>query len=244
MQVRCSFVIPCFNEASRLRMLEPEYKAFVESKSAETEIIFVNDGSNDETSTVLNEWKRNWKGATIRTREYMDNQGKGFALQQGVPETNGDYVIILDADLSTSFSMFYILENQGLKPETCYFGDRVLGHKQGMVDAKPHRRILGDVFKWIVSAITGLPVIDTQCGFKVFPGELARNVFGKIKENGFAYDVELYLLLKKMNVPVIQVPVNWVHREGSHLGLLSDGWKMIRRIRKIAASYNNEKTPA
>jgi len=69
--------------------------------------------------------------------------------------------------------------------------------------------------------------LDTQCGFKVFHSSYIKKIFNKIKCYGYSFDVEIMLLLIKNNIRIVELPISWIHRPGSKVGLIKDSIKFF-----------------
>ncbi|MDB5038287.1 MAG: Polymyxin resistance protein ArnC, glycosyl transferase [Bacteriovoracaceae bacterium] len=90
-------------------------------------------------------------------------------------------------------------------------------------------------------AITGIPFLDTQCGFKLIRGDLARKIGDLQTENRFAFDVELVLLAHKLGATVSEVPVEWAHQESSRVVVWRDGIQMASRVVVLAGKWGRWK---
>jgi len=99
-----------------------------------------------------------------------------------------------------------------------------------VVRARPHRRLSGRVFIAITRALGVRQVVDTQCGFKLFRGGVADDLFGALGTEGFAFDVELILRAERRGYRIAEVPVNWTDQPGSKVGVLKDGPRMLAEI--------------
>ena len=117
------------------------------------------------------------------------------------------------------------------KNVSIYFGSRNL--KNSKVEFKIYRNIIGKIFTYILKILFEIEINDTQCGFKLYKKKVAKSIFAKIKDNGFIHDVEVFLLSKKYNYPVKELPVKWIHKKESKLNLLFDIFKMFFALIKI-----------
>ena len=185
-------VVPCYNEARRL-----DGGAFVQFRANGhwVEFLFVNDGSTDDTLSVL-ERLRCASPDTVRVRDQQPNRGKAEAVRAGLLEALGrdaDYVGFWDADLSTPLRAIpEFLDVFEAHPDTeMVFGSRVklLGR---MVERRPWRHYLGRVFATIVSQMLRPPIYDTQCGAKLFrSNETLRAVLAEPFVTSWLFDVEI-----------------------------------------------------
>jgi dolichyl-phosphate beta-glucosyltransferase len=101
-----------------------------------------------------------------------------------------------------------------------YFGSRE--KKNSVVQALFSRRIVGFILHLFVLALFNVKISDTQCGFKVFHSNYIKKIFKKIKMKGYVYDVEVVLALKKRGIQIVELPLTWIHKEGSKVNLISD----------------------
>jgi dolichyl-phosphate beta-glucosyltransferase len=160
-------VVPCFNEARRLRPTELHRLV---AHRPDLSLVFVDDGSTDETVAVL-EGLRATAGARIVLHRLAANVGKAEAVRQGLRlalERGAALVGYADADLSTPVDeLLRMLERMDADGPAALLGARVrlLG---SAIERRPHRHYLGRAFATIASIALGIPVYDTQCGAKLF----------------------------------------------------------------------------
>jgi dolichyl-phosphate beta-glucosyltransferase len=88
----------------------------------------------------------------------------------------------------------------------------------------------------VMRAVTGLPFRDTQCGFKLYRADAARQIFSRQKQEGFSFDVEDLLIAKKLGVPAVEVPVRWANVEGTKVRL-SQGIKSFLDLVQIRMDH-------
>lgn len=197
----CALIVPCYNEAARLDV--GEYAAFLRVAPEGFHIVFVDDGSSDETLAVLHEIQRLAGNAAV-VLEKRPNGGKADAVRQGLnfalDNMQPQVVGFWDADLATPLPAVYdllaILEEI---PQTeMIFGARVqlLGRR---VDRKASRHYLGRMFATVVSNVLALPVYDTQCGAKLFRATPAlRDVLREPFLSRWIFDVEIIARFVRM----------------------------------------------
>jgi hypothetical protein len=109
------------------------------------------------------------------------------------------------------------------------------------------RRQASRVFNQAMRRLLGLPFRDTQCGLKGFRREAARELFGRAKVDGFAFDAEVLFLARRLGLTVAEVPVSPEVREGSKVRLAVDALRMLRdtwRVRRAAAGGLYDRTAA
>ena len=231
-----SVVIPAFNEAARIGetiRLTLDYLARV---SPESELIVVNDGSTDATSTIAREALG---GSRIQTQllENFPNVGKGAAVRRGLHAAKNPIGLFFDADLSTPLEEIpKVIEPIANGEVDIAFGSRALDRRL-IGKRQPWRREQsGRVFNLIVRLATGLPFWDTQCGFKAFQLDVCRPILEAARIDGFAFDVELLYLARRAGLRLREIPVRWNHAEGSKVRLVHDSLRMLGEIIALRTS--------
>lgn len=222
-----SVVIPCFNEARRIPALVTALRRW-RPPFGEAEVVVVDDGSTDDTFELLRAASRDLDDhLTVRVERLVPNRGKGAAVRHGIRSAEGTYVVFLDADLSVDLDAIgpaiSRLDSQGADVA---FGSRrhpesVIPHQQ------PWLRQLGGRAINLWARMLGLTTSrDTQCGFKVMRRRAAANLFPLVRDDGFAFDVELLYAAERLRYPVIEVPVTWEHHDGSTVQPIRHGLAM------------------
>jgi dolichyl-phosphate beta-glucosyltransferase len=223
-------VIPCFNEAERIGATARATIDYLKNNSPQSELILVNDGSRDATSTIAKETLAN---APIETRllENFPNRGKGAAVRTGLLAATRPIGLFFDADLSTPLSEIpKVVEPIARGDVDVAFGSRALDRKLIGVHQPWRREQAGRVFNLVVRLATGLPFWDTQCGFKAFRLDVCRPILEKAHTVGFAFDVELLFLAYRAGLRLREVPVRWNHAEGSKVHVVHDSLRMLREV--------------
>jgi dolichyl-phosphate beta-glucosyltransferase len=241
--VKISIVIPCYNEAERLSQLEEGLKEFIASWGHEYEIIIVDDGSTDETSKQIqsNEYFNKLKQDGVFTFITLpENEGKGGALKAGVLDASGDFILTMDADISTHPLEIVNWKNQlngSFGSNSIIIASRT--HRGSTLIEKKHRKIIGLIFNFLVRKITSLSVRDSQCGFKLYPKSVAQDLFFNLQTNGWAHDVELLCRAKQQQINIIEQPIHWTVKDNSKIHILSDSLKMLFQIMRIRIQILN-----
>jgi len=231
-----SLVIPAYNEEERLRNTLKEATFFLRGLGNAFEIIIINDGSEDATGSIARDFCCLGGGRDTEARRlisYPVNQGKGFAVRQGVERARGQYLLICDADGSIPPSELEKLLPFAQKGYALVVGSRAVPGPRGLVDQPLVRRILGRVFNLLVAFLVSRVVNDTQCGFKLLEARAARKIFSHATIKGFAFDVEVLYLASKMGLAVKEVPVHCTSFKRSRVNLFGDSWRMFCDLLKI-----------
>lgn len=240
---KLSLVVPCFNEGNRLGDLFSKLQRFHSDWTGNFEVILVNDGSTDDTLEKLQTKGDAFSvatGVSVAIVDLETNKGKGAALKAGVQRATGDHILTLDADMATSPQE--LLSWIPLLPGNTFPEDEILiasrEHEESKVEGKFIRRFAGLIFNFIIQLFTNLNVKDTQCGFKLYPGSIAHDLFARLKTTGWAHDVELLYLAKLQRVSIQEMPVVWNHQDGSKISLLKDSIRMLLQVMRISGMLN------
>lgn len=237
-----SIVFPIFNEEKRLSKLLQEIKKFSFKNKINIEFILVNDGSTDSSLKLLQNFKKiNQKKIKFTIISYKKNKGKGYALKKGVLNSNNKWILTMDIDLSVAFSQInQWIKKKYIKPNiNIYFGSRSL--KNSNIDARKHRVLIGKIFNFILNILINKKFIninDTQCGFKLYKSSFGKKIFRNIMENGYIHDVEIVIISYKKKYNIKELPVKWVHIEGSKVNIFRDSFKMFLDLLKLKLRYN------
>jgi dolichyl-phosphate beta-glucosyltransferase len=154
--------------------------------------------------------------------------GKGAAVRTGVLNATGRFVLFMDADGATPLGEIPKLLAAIDEGYDVAIGSRVV-RREGEVEVKTtiHRRIIGRTFAFLTGLLALGGIADTQCGFKMFRREVATAVFSRQKIVGFAFDVEILFIARRLSLSIIEVPVNWVAQPGSKVNLVTDSLRML-----------------
>jgi dolichyl-phosphate beta-glucosyltransferase len=226
-----SVVIPAFEEEGRIGASLDSILRYLAGQPFAAEVIVVDDGSADRTSDVA---RLALEGRVPYRLIRLDaNRGKGAAVKAGVMASAGRAVLFTDADLSTP-----VEELDKFLPKLDEGFDVVIGSRAipgcdiRVPQARP-RRAMGRFFNRLVQVFVMRGCKDTQCGFKLFRREAALDLFGRLGTAGFAFDVEVLLLARKLGYKVAEVPVVWCDSRPSRVGMLKDSWRMLRELLAI-----------
>lgn len=225
-----SIVIPAYNEESRIGDSLKKIIDYFSKRKEKYEIIVVNDGSKDKTVDVVKKFKK------VKLINNSTNKGKGFAVKNGVSHAKGDYILFSDADLSTPIQEFEKLISQINKYDVVIGSRRMKG--ANIKKKQPfHRRFLGKGFGFVVQLLAVWGIDDTQCGFKLFKKEIAKRVFNKQTINGWAFDVEILFITKKLGYKIKEVPVIWIDSAEQSKLKSSDAIPMFIELLKIRFNW-------
>ena len=222
-----SLVIPAYNESRRIENCIRSAAHWVAERPGgrEWEVILVDDGSTDDTADRARRLAEK-EGLPLRIVGYEENRGKGAAIRAGVLESSGDPVLVSDTDLSTPLTEWTKLAER-LPTHPVAIGSRAI--EQALVRRKQpfYRQWMGRTFNRIVRVFAVAGIGDTQCGFKLFRGDVARSLFREARVDRFAYDVEILYLARRRGIPIAEVPVVWINSPESKVAVVRDSLRML-----------------
>lgn len=216
-------IIPCFNEEKRIN--SEEYLNFLKNHP-DIALIFVNDGSTDNTLRILEKLSDSTENITFLNLE--KNKGKGEAVRKGFIYSQSkyeyDFIGFTDADLSTPLVEFEnFLSIFKANPQV----NIVMGSRVQMLGKNISRNIyrhwFGRIIATLICKILNEAVYDTQCGAKLFRSKYSEALFINTFISKWLFDVEILAryknqLNKSISQTIIECPVNsWIEKEGSKL---------------------------
>jgi glycosyltransferase involved in cell wall biosynthesis len=239
-----SIVVPAYNEEQRLPATLASILCYLEEKPYESEVIVVDDGSDDRTVEIVKGLMSRHSALRLSERAH---RGKGYAVRAGMLDARGEAALFCDADLAVPIEE---TDRLLLRLEEGY--DVVIGSREGLGAQRHgepwHRHLMGRVFNYMVRIVAVGSFQDTQCGFKCFRREVARDLFSHLRLYGdeaptiqgsalTAFDVELLFLAHKRGYRVAEVPVEWRYGLHSKVHPLTDS---IRHFRDVLSVRMND----
>lgn len=226
-----SVVIPAYNEGKIIGKNISKIISFLENKKFNYEIIVVDDCSKDGTSDIVKDFNSK-KIVLLRNKK---NMGKGHSIKRGILNAKKDLILFSDADLSTPIeeldSLLRYIDDYDI-----VIGSR--GEKSIIKIKQPiYRRIAGKMFPILVNFIVLKGIRDTQCGFKLFRKNLAKDIFKKQRIDGFCFDVEILYLAKNAGYKIKEVSVTWSNRADSKVNPIIDPIKMFIDLIRIKYKF-------
>ena len=204
-----SIVIPAYNEAARLATTLDAIECHVRLHALDAEVIVVDDGSRDTTAKLVGARAAGWLALRLISSPW--NQGKGSAVRLGMAAARGRYCVFSDADLSVPISDLETL----LAPLRSGAAVAIASRRLAASDVQVHqpwtRETMGRVFSLLVRTFVMRGIRDTQCGFKAFTAEAAREVFPPLQTPGFGFDVEVLYRARLAGCRIVEVPARWIN---------------------------------
>jgi dolichyl-phosphate beta-glucosyltransferase len=237
---RATLVLPAFNEAARLGGALDELFGYLDENPDlrdRLDVLVVDDGSTDGTLDLVTRRREAAGGTSGRPARLaglrVRHAGKGAAVRAGMLAATGERLIFADADMATPPDQLPLLL-EALDRADVAIGSRIQPDGSDLRASQPPlRRLMGRLFHALAAAWVSGPVRDTQCGFKGFRREAARDLFGRQRITSIVFDVELIHLAQRRNYRLEVVPVRWSDRRGSRMrarpGLaLQVAWDLFR----------------
>lgn len=218
--IEITIVLPVFNEENTIKKISEKLVDLPLSK----EIIIVNDGSTDNTATMLKEMK---KDNCLRVVEHKKNYGKGAAIRTGVKYARGEFFVIQDGDLEQDpRDIANLLRYAKEKNLDVVFGSRVLnwGFKYDI------RYVANMLFALITNILFKAHLTDIMTGYKLCKTPIIKDL--KLNSNGFDIEPEITAKLLKRNINIHEIVISYnprTNKEGKKI-CFWDSFKVIGRL--------------
>jgi dolichyl-phosphate beta-glucosyltransferase len=230
MTVFLSVVIPAYNEEARIGAALEKVRTYLGHQRYRAEVIVVENASTDRTAAIV-EAAASEPGVPVRLLRLAE-AGKGRAVRAGMLAATGEYRFFADADLSMPIEQL-----DRFLPPVLEGVDVAIGSREApgarRIGEPGYRHLMGRVYNWIIRMVAVDGFDDTQCGFKMFRGEVADWLFRRQQINGWAFDIELLLLAKRQGYRVVEVPIDWYHGEQSKVRPIHDTVTMLAETLRI-----------
>ena len=233
--MRCdiSVVIPAYNEAERLGSTLERAVDYLSRRNLSYEVLVVDDGSRDRTIQVAEAFA----DRGVRVIRHERNRGKGAAIKTGVLASRGAEVLLSDADASTPIEELEKLQRR-LPEAPVVLGSRAVAGADIRQHQPIYREVMGKTFNLIIRLVGVRGLNDTQCGFKLLEGEVAREIGAELTVDGFAYDVELVFLARRHGHRVVEVGVIWVDSPDSRVDPIRSSLSMLRDVVRMRIRHS------
>jgi len=248
-----SIVIPAFEERRKIHHDLEAAAQFLRSQDLAGEIIVVDDGSSDGTAQVAEQAaaESDVPACVIRCPA---NRGKGHAVRTGILQSQGRYVMFADAGTCVPYENA-LRGLELLRSGRCEVanGSRRIDGCQIDRQQSPIRRLCSKTFRRLVRTFLGVPheLTDTQCGFKIYRGDVARELYALSTIDGFTFDVEIILLARQRGYRICEFPVDWTRDCDSRISLrktsvpvICELLQMRRRLRRMGPARRRSVQPA
>ncbi len=228
-----SIIIPALNEELRLPPSLQKIDSFLAAQSYSAEVIVVDNGSQDNTAEIVQEYARTHPYVRLIQ---LKERGKGRAVKAGMLAAHGDYRFICDTDLSMP-----IEEVTKFLPPSASDYDISIATREGegaqRIGEPEYRHLMGRVNNLIIKVMAIREFEDTQCGFKMFNRRSAEDLFSVQQMNGIGFDVEILFIALKRGYKIREVPITWYFDPDSRMRLVQDSLNMLREIWQIRQNW-------
>jgi len=230
-----SIVIPAFGESRKIARDVAAAAKFLEGHQLEGEIIVVDDGSKDNTADAAKsvEISPNVKRDVLR---YEAHRGKGYAVRTGIKHASGEYVMFADSGCCVPYEDT-LRGLELLKSGACDIahGSRKTRGCHIEKTQSLYRRLCSKIFHWFVIHDMKIPAefTDTQCGFKIYRGDVARHLYGECVTDGFTFDIEIIMRAQKEGYRIREFPIDWTCDRDSRLSPTRSSWRVLSELLTI-----------
>lgn len=219
-----------YNEGAIIGATLKTVSEYMRENFEDYEVLFCDDGSTDNCRAVVEAFG----DECIKAVGYDKNRGKGAAVRYGMLHATGDVVIFTDCDLAYGLdvvkSAVQIFESE---PDA----DIVIGSRNLTNDGYEGytliRRLASKAYIKCVALAAGFGLTDSQCGFKGFRRDTAREIFSRCEVDGFAFDLEALIIADDIGAVIREMPVKVVNHRESKVHVLGDSFKMLADVRHL-----------
>jgi dolichyl-phosphate beta-glucosyltransferase len=234
--MKLSIVIPAFNECGKIGRDVESACEFLLKNSFDGEVIVADDGSSDTTTDEAQKAGDKYKDRVVKIIRNRQHHGKGYAVRSGIIQSNGDYVMFADSGgcvpLDNALRGLELLKTG--KYDIAH-GSRNLTGGNIKIDHGLYRHICSEFFHWFAIHIMKIPneLTDTQCGFKIYRGDVARLLYGQCVTDGFMFDIEIIRRAINQHYRIAEFPIDWTCDLDSRLSPTKNSWRMLSELLKI-----------
>jgi glycosyltransferase involved in cell wall biosynthesis len=230
-----SLIFPAHNEEHRLPPSLAAAHAYLRRQAYASEIIVVENGSQDLTAVVAEAFAAEHDRPEVRVIRER-GRGKGLAVRRGMLEARGQYRFFADVDLSMPIEDLAKFLPPRLEGYDVAIGSREAPGSRRF-NEPPYRHFQGRIFSNLVKLLALPGYEDTQCGFKCFTAAAATDLFAVQLFDGMSFDVEVLFIARQRGYKIVEVPIDWYYRSESRVDPLREPLRMLRDILIIRRNW-------
>jgi dolichyl-phosphate beta-glucosyltransferase len=241
-QADFGLVVPLYNEQSRFDEFGQQLVDFLNARGPGCELVFVDDGSDDATTDLVEELiaKNPWSRIALIRRPHA---GKGAAVAAGLAAATAPWAAFCDLDLSTPLDQLDRVVHAAQRADVLAVGSRDLATSTLVRPEGAVREALGRAYNRLLQATITPGIVDTQCGAKAASRRVWQVILPDCRETGYAWDAEAIAIARARAIPVHEIPIQWRHDDRSRVNVLRDGVAMVfatpriwRNMRRVESS--------
>ncbi|MHC4323197.1 MAG: glycosyltransferase [Planctomycetota bacterium] len=230
-----SIVIPAFDESKKIARDVTEAAGFLQAHNFEGQIIVVDDGSRDNTTEAAKNTEVP-PNAQLNVVRYEQHRGKGYAVRTGIKQSSGEYVMFADSGSCVPYEDT-LRGLELLKSDSCDIahGSRKMRGCHIEKTQSLYRRICSKMFHFFVIHDMKIPAefTDTQCGFKMYKGDVARHLYDEAITDGFTFDIEIIMRAQQEGYRIKEFPIDWTCDRDSRLSPTRSSWQVLSELLRI-----------
>lgn len=230
-----SIVIPAYNESKKIGRDVEAAAAFLQHHEFTGEIIVVDDGSRDKTAEITRKVQVP-PAVKLNVIRYEKHRGKGYAVRTGINASSGRYVMFADSGSCVPYEDT-MRGLDLLRNGVCDIahGSRKMRGCHIEKAQSPYRRFCSRLFHWLVIHDMGIPAefTDTQCGFKMYKGDIGRHLYGDAITDGFTFDIEIIMRAQREGYRIKEFPIDWTCDRDSRLSPTRSSWRVLSELLAI-----------
>lgn len=216
-----SIVVPAYNEQKRLEKTIRLIADYRGKRGLRAQILIVDDGSADETPVIARRLAGELTDVAVVTSP--QNEGKGNAVKLGVLAAKGERILFTDADNSTPIEEFEALSRaMDASGADVVIGSRYLKESRVKIKQSPFRIFVGRVGNFLIRSFIIDGIKDSQCGFKLFRGAVARDIFSHTRVKRWGFDIEVLAIADLRDYKIVETAVSWYDAPNSRLRPVRD----------------------
>ena len=237
-----SIIIPVYKESTKISHDIEAAAAFLTNQNMTGEIIVVDDGSGDNTADVARQTAVP-KTVSLLVLANEKNRGKGYTIRSGMAKSSGSVIMFADSGLCIPYDELlkgYAMIRDG-RCEIAH-ASRKLPDSNIIIPQAWHRRISSRIFRWVLVIYMKMPMqfSDTQCGFKLYAGDIGRSLYQAAFTDGFMFDVEIILRALKKGYRIKEFPVSWRCDRDSRLSVTGNQQQVFAELKKIREAIKSQ----